>query len=75
MHRAEIVAITDQARLREISRPKPAMRLARAAIEKVSAKQEQRLSNLGNSLAIPPKTQANQGQNYRFTVCVNLVMF
>jgi integrase len=57
----EIAAITGHASLREIARYTKAadqQRLARAAIEKVSAKQEQKLSNLDNSLTIPAKSRA-----------------
>jgi hypothetical protein len=51
----EIAAITGHASLREIARyTKPAdqQRLARAAMVKMSARQEQKLSNLGGGLTI-----------------------
>jgi integrase len=57
----EIAAITGHASLREIARYTKAadqQRLARAAIEKMSAKQERKLSNLDNSLTIPAKNRA-----------------
>jgi hypothetical protein len=54
----EIAVITGHASLREIARYTKAAdqrRLARAAMEKVSAKQEQKLSNLGDGLTIRGK--------------------
>ncbi len=56
----EIAAVTGHASLREIVRYTKAAdqkRLARAAMEKVSAKPEQKLSNLGPGLTIPAKRQ------------------
>jgi integrase len=56
----EIASITGHASLREIVRYTKAAdqkRLARSAIDKVSAKAEQKLSNLGSSLTIRAKTQ------------------
>jgi integrase len=56
----EIGSITGHASLREIVRYTKAAdqkRLARAAIDKMSAKQEQKLSNPPRSLTNPPKTQ------------------
>jgi hypothetical protein len=54
----EIAAVTGHASLREIARYTKAadrQRLARAAMEKTSAKQERRLSNLGDGLTIRGK--------------------
>jgi integrase len=58
----EIASITGHASLREIVRYTKAAdqrRLARAAIEKVSAEHEQKLSNPARSLTIRAKTQGN----------------
>jgi integrase len=57
----EIAAITGHASLREIVRYTKAAdqrKLAHAAMGKVSAKQEQKLSNLDEGLTISPKSQA-----------------
>jgi integrase len=61
----EIAAITGHASLREVERYTKAAdqkRLAAAAIDKVSAKSEQKLSNLADGLTINAKSQAKSKQ-------------
>ena len=67
----EIAAITAHASLREIARYTKAadqQRLARAAMEKVSAKQEQKLSNFGDGLTVNGKNKWNQYNDLYLTI-------